>query len=564
MASDAAVAHKQDYVNFFNTKKGIMSWVWTIDHKRIGIMYMCAITFFFLLAVCLGLLIRGELMVPNAMTDGKPFLDVFSPLFGGVTGGDLYNRVLTLHGIIMIFLFIIPSIPAIFGNFFLPIMIGADDVAFPKLNLLSWYCYVLGAIVAIISVAVGGIDTGWTFYAPYSANTSANLYLPLTAAFILGWSSILTGINFVVTIHRLRVKEMGWFEMPLFCWALYATSWIQVVATPVVGITLILLMMERFMGIGIFDPAKGGDPVLFQHMFWIYSHPAVYIMILPAMGVVSEIIPVFSRKTIFGYKFIAFSSIAIALIGSLVWAHHMFTAGMAYEARVLFSLLTFFVAVPSAIKVFNWIFTMFRGSIKMDPPMVFAVIFIILFSIGGFSGLVNGALATDVHIHDTSFVVGHFHYVMFGGTGVIFFGAMLYWFPKMFGRMYNKTIINISAIMFFVGFNTLYGGMKLMGLNGMPRRYADYVVEYAQIQKISTHGSWLMVAGIFLMFGTLFYSVFKGKKAPDNPWGGATLEWTVQTPPPLLNFDEQPENIRGAYDYPEVVAEGEPKETVGV
>ena len=540
MASET-IAAPQDYVNFYQAKKGFMSWVWTYDHKRIGLLYLAAVMVFFLFAMLMGVLLRLELISPNATSGG--------PLIGE---GNVYNRILTIHGVVMVFLFVIPAVPAIFGNFFLPIMIGADDVAFPKINLMSWYCYVGGALFALFTLFFGGIDTGWTFYAPYSAKTSMNLYLPLTAAFILGWSSILTGLNFIVTIHRMRVKAMGWFQMPLFCWAIYASAWVQVLATPVIGIPLILLMMERFLGIGIFDPAKGGDPILFEHMFWIYSHPAVYIMILPSMGIISEIIPTFCRRTIFGYKFIAFSSIAIAAIGSLVWAHHMFTSGMSDESRIIFSFLTFLVAVPSAVKVFNWVATMYGASIKLDPPMAFALLFIFLFSIGGFSGLIQGALSTDIALHDTAFVVGHFHYVMFGGTGVGFFGGLLYWFPKMFGRMYSKKIMLWAAALFLIGFNMLYGGMKVMGYLGMPRRYADYPPDegFTAWQVVSTFGSWILVTSLLMIVGNLIYSLFKGKPAEDNPWGGATFEWQARTPPPLLNFEAVPEMTRGAYEYP--------------
>ena len=526
--------HQVDYIN---DKKGIMSWLTTTDHKRIALMYLWAILAFFLVGVSFGVLIRLELLNP-----GVDFMP-----------GKIYNRVLTLHGVIMTFLFIIPSIPAVFGNFALPIQVGANDVSFPKLNLASWYFYMAGAVLALLSVALGGVDTGWTFYVPYSGNTEANVLVPMLAAFLLGWSSILTGINMITTVHRLRAPSMGWRQMPLFVWGIYATSWIAVLATPVVGITLVLVLFEKFFHVGIFNAALGGDPILFQHMFWIYSHPAVYIMVLPAMGVVSEIVPVFSQKRIFGYRFIAISSIAIAAIGSLVWGHHMFTSGMADEGRIIFSFLTFFVSVPSAVKVFNWLATMYKGAIKIEVPMLFAFAFIFLFSIGGFTGLMNAALAIDIHIHDTSFIVAHFHYTMFGGTGVMFFGAAYYWWPKMFGRMYNKTAGVIGLAVFFIGFNCLYFPLFLAGLAGMPRRYADYLPEFHPYHAFSTVGSWILVTGLLILIINLIGSLKKfswwGSDAPVNPWGSATLEWRVPSPPPTHQFDADPMVTDGPYDY---------------
>lgn len=514
---------------------GLFSWIFSTDHKRIGLLYFTSIMIFFTAGVILGELMRLELIAP-----GKTIVDP-----------ETYNRFFTLHGVIMIFLFIIPGIPAVFGNFFLPLQIGAKDVAFPRLNLLSWWLYVVGAILALTSLYLPGgpADTGWTFYVPYSIRTGTNVSISLIAAFILGFSSILTGLNFITTVHRMRAPGMTFFKMPLNIWALYATAWVQVVATPMIGITLILIVIERTFGIGIFDPALGGDPVLYQHMFWIYSHPAVYIMILPAMGVVSEIIATFSRRTIFGYKAVAYSSLAIAFFGFLVWAHHMFVSGLSETAAIIFSFLTFIVAIPSAIKVFNWVATMYKGSIDPRTPFLWVMAFIFLFSIGGLTGLILGSLATDVHLHDTYFVVGHFHFVMFGGTGTIFFGALHYWFPKMFGKMYNEKIANLGVGLFFVAFLTLYFPMFLLGYNGMPRRYYDYLPEFHTLHFISTMGAWLMFIALSIVIVNLIYALLKGKKAPSNPWGGVTLEWQTTSPPPLENFETIPNVTHEPYDF---------------
>ncbi|MFZ6032520.1 MAG: cytochrome c oxidase subunit I [Melioribacter sp.] len=536
MANGAvAIEEKNFYQQSTNKYSGILSWLLTTDHKRIGLMYLYTISFFFIVGVIIGILMRLELIAP-----GKTIMDA-----------QTYNTLFTLHGVIMIFLFIVPGLPAIFGNFFLPIQIGARDVAFPRLNLLSYYVYVAGAILVFISLFLPGgpIDTGWTFYIPYSVRSSTNVSMAIFAAFVLGFSSILTGINFVTTVHRLRAPGMTFFKMPLFVWATYATAWIQIIATPVIGITILLVIIERAFGVGIFDPALGGDPILYQHLFWIYSHPAVYIMILPAMGVVSEIIPTFARRTIFGYKAIAMSSLAIAFVGYLVWAHHMFTSGMSDTARWIFSLLTFIVALPSGVKVFNWVATMYKGSIDPQTPFLWVMAFIVLFSIGGLTGLVLGSLATDVHLHDTYFVVAHFHYVMFGGTGTIFFAALHYWFPKMFGRMYFKKPANIAVLLFFIGFNMLYFTKFIMGYMGMPRRYYDYLPQFATLQEISTVGSWILALAIFIMLGNLIYSLRKGPKAGPNPWGGVTLEWHIPSPPPMENFKEIPTITHEPYDF---------------
>ena len=519
--------------NYLTHSHGLKSWLVTLDHKRIGVMYMCSTVAALLLGGVFALLVRTELLTP-----GPTIMD-----------HDTYNKMFTLHGAVMVFLFIIPAIPAALGNFILPIMLGAKDVAFPRLNLASYYLWVFGAIFFVSAMVHGGLDTGWTFYTPYSVTTPANGVIWATmGVFILGFSSIFTGLNFIVTIHKLRPEGMTWFRLPLFLWALYSTSIIQVLATPVLAITVLMLTVERTLHVGIFDPALGGDPVLFQHFFWFYSHPAVYIMILPAFGIISEIVGVHSRKHVFGYRFIAFSSLAIALLGFLVWGHHLFTSGQSQLASVIFSAITFTIAIPSAIKIFNWLATMYKSSLQLTTPMWYAMGFIILFVIGGLTGLFLAALAVDIHLHDTYFVVAHFHYVMVGGTLMALFAGLYHWWPKMFGRMYNETLGRIGAVLVTLGFNATFFPQFVMGTRGMPRRYFSYLPEYQAFHVASTLGAYLLGFGILLAFGTLLHAALRGRQAAANPWGGATLEWACSSPPPHDNFATTPE-VGDPYEF---------------
>ncbi len=519
--------------DYLDDPPGLRSWLTTVDHKRIGLMYLWSVTFFMIVGGLFAMLIRLEHLTPGRT----------------IMSAEQYNRVFTLHGAIMVFLVIIPAIPAALGNFALPLLLGAKDVAFPRINLMSLYLYWTGALMALGTLFMGGVDTGWTFYTPYSTTTGGGVTLMVLAAFVLGFSSIFTGVNFIATVHKLRAPGMGWFDMPLFCWGMYSTALIQILATPVLGITLLLLVMERVFHIGIFDPQLGGDPVLFQHFFWFYSHPAVYIMILPAMAVMSEVIPTFSHKTIFGYKAIAFSSVAIALLGFLVWAHHMFVAGMSTYAGAIFSFLTFFIAIPSAIKVFNWIATMWEGSIELRTPMLYAIAFLLLFTIGGLTGLFLASLATDVHLHDTYFVVAHFHFVMAGSNLFGLLAGVHYWWPKMYGRLYNETLASLGCVLTFIGFNATFLPQFVLGSRGMPRRYFNYLPQFQALHVASTIGSWILAAGLFLALATLLASLRRPKGMVDNPWGGKTLEWMTSSPPPTHNFEGQPLPQHGPYDY---------------
>jgi cytochrome c oxidase subunit 1 len=524
----------EEKIDYLNDGYGLKSWLLTTDHKRIGILYLITITLFFFLGGFFAVLIRLELLTPQ----------------GDLVQSDTYNKLFTMHGVVMIFFFLIPSIPATLGNFLVPMMVGAKDLAFPKLNLLSWYIFVAGGLFTLYVALTGGVDTGWTFYTPFSS-TYSNTYVILTAVgvFITGFSSILTGLNFIVTIHRMRAPGLTWFRLPLFIWSHYATALIMVLGTPVLAVTIVLLAVERGFHIGIFDPALGGDPVLFQHLFWFYSHPAVYIMILPAMGVVSEVVSTFSKKNIFGYHFVALASVAIAVYGFLVWGHHMFVSSESVYAAMVFSLLSYLVAIPSAIKVFNWTATLYKGSVSYKTPMLYAFGFIGLFTIGGLTGLFLACLGIDVHVHDTYFVVAHFHYIMVGGAIMGYLGGLHYWWPKITGRMYPEAWAKLSALVVFLGFNLTFFPQFILGYLGMPRRYHAYPEEFQVLNVMSTAGASILAVGYVLPLCYFIWSLRYGRLAGPNPWGATTLEWQTSSPPPTQNFLETPIVTEPPYEY---------------
>jgi cytochrome c oxidase subunit 1 len=538
----ATVEISAERENYLNQEYGIRSWLLTTDHKRIALLYLASITFFFFIGGFFALLIRLELLTPA----------------GDLVQADTYNKLFSMHGQVMIFFFLIPSIPAVLGNFLVPLMVGAKDLAFPRINLLSWYLYIIAGTIYIICIVTGGVDTGWTFYTPFSTAFSNTKVIEAgISIFIAGFSSILTGLNFVVTIHRMRAPGMTWSRLPLFIWAMYATSIIQLLGTPVLAITLLLVVFERAFNLGIFDPTRGGDPLLFQHLFWFYSHPAVYIMILPAMAVESEIVACFTRKRIFGYNFVAMSSIAIAVFGFVVWAHHMFVAGISLYSALVFSILSYLVAVPSAIKVFNWTATMYKGSISFTTPMLYAFGFIGLFTMGGLTGLFLACLGVDVHVHDTYFVIAHFHYIMVGGAVMGYLGGLHFWWPKISGRMYPEGWGRLAALLVFAGFNLTFFPQFILGYMGMPRRYWQYPPEFQVLNVLSTAGSTILAIGYVLPMVYFLWSMRYGKIASDNPWGAAGLEWKTASPPPTFNFDEEPEVTWEAYNYEQIPAPAE-------
>jgi cytochrome c oxidase subunit 1 len=528
--NDATVPKK----NYLNADYGVLSWLLTKDHKRIAMLYLVSVTLMFALGGLFAVAIRLELLTPAG--------DLFS--------SEDYNKIFTMHGVIMVFFFLIPTVPAVLGNFLIPIMIGAKDLAFPRINLASWYLYMVGAILTLWAMVSGGLDTGWTFYTPYSTSYSnTQVVIVGVGVFVIGFSSILTGLNFIVTIHKMRAPGLTWFRLPLFVWAHYATSIIMILGTPVIAVTVLMVAAERLFHLGFFDPALGGDPVLFQHLFWFYSHPAVYIMILPAMGVISELVACFSRKRIFGYPVVAMSSLAIAFLGFLVWGHHMFVSGQSTYAGMIFSALSFLVAIPSAIKVFNWTATLYKGSVSWETPMLYVFGFLGLFTIGGLTGLFLAALGLDVHVHDTYFVVAHFHYIMVGGVVMAYLGGIHFWWPKMTGRLYPEFWGRISAVLIFVGFNLTFFPQFLVGYLGMPRRYHAYPDEFQVLNVMSSGGTAVLGLGYFLPLVYLIGSLWYGKVAPANPWGAAGLEWQAASPPPTENFATQPVVREEAYAY---------------
>jgi cytochrome c oxidase subunit 1 len=528
------IARTTERHSYLDAPYGLAAWLLTRDHKRIAMLYLISITIMFSLGAIFAAGVRTELLTPK----------------GDFLSADLYNKFFTMHGVIMVFFFLVPSIPATLGNFLMPIMCGTKDLAFPRINLISWYLYVMGGVIVLSVAASGGLDTGWTFYTPYSSmSTNTNATLAIVGVFVAGFSSILTGFNFIVTVHRMRAPGLTWFRLPLFVWANYATSLVMILGTPVIAITLTLVAAERALNLGIFDPRTGGDPVLMQHLFWFYSHPAVYIMILPGMGVISELVAAMSRKQVFGYGFVAFSSLAIAVIGFLVWGHHLFVSSQSIYAGLVFSFISMLVAVPSAVKTFNWTATMFKGSVSWESPTFFVVGFMGLFTVGGLTGLFLATMGMDIALHDTYFVVAHFHYIMVGGAVMAFMGGLHFWWPKMVGKMYPEAWAKTCAILIFVGFNLTFFPQFVLGYLGMPRRYYSYPDELQVWNVLSTAGASILGLGYLLPMIYLTYSAFKGAPAPANPWGAKGLEGTTTSPPPTFNFDREVVVDEPAYNY---------------
>jgi len=520
--------------SYLDAPYGVAAWLLTKDHKRIAVLYMISIAIMFSLGAVFAAGVRAELLTPK----------------GDLLSADMYNKLFTMHGVVMVFFFLVPSIPATLGNFLIPIMCGTKDLAFPRINLLSWYLYIIGGLIVLATAVNGGLDTGWTFYTPYSSQSSpTNVTVAVFGVFVAGFSSILTGFNFIVTVHRMRAPGLTWFRLPLFVWAHYATSLVMILGTPVIAITVLLVGLERALHLGIFDPKVGGDPVLMQHLFWFYSHPAVYIMILPGMGVISELVAAVSRKQIFGYGFVAFSSLAIAVIGFLVWGHHLFLSSQSIYAGLVFSFISMLVAVPSAVKTFNWTATMYKGSVTWESPTYFVIGFMGLFTIGGLTGLFLATMGMDVALHDTYFVIAHFHYIMVGGAVMAFMGGLHFWWPKMFGKLYPEAWAKACAILIFIGFNLTFFPQFVLGYLGMPRRYYSYPDELQVWNVLSTAGATILGLGYILPMIYLTYSLFKGANAPANPWGAKGLEWTTASPPPTFNFEAPVVVDEPAYNY---------------
>jgi cytochrome c oxidase subunit 1 len=529
--------------NYLSSSRGVLSWLLTKDHKRIALLYLVTVTVMFFIGGAAITIVRLNLMTPS----------------GGLVQADTYNKLFTLHGVIMVFFFLVPVVPTVLGNFFLPMMIGAKDLAFPRINLASWYLFVIGAAWAVLALIAGGVDTGWTFYTPYSTSSSHYNVVPtMIGVVISGFSSIFTGLNFIVTTHKMRAPGLTWWRLPLFVWTIYATSFILLLAVPVLAMALILVILERLLHIGVFDPAYGGDPLLFQHLFWFYSHPAVYIMILPGMGIVSEVIPCFARKPLFGYTAVALSSFGIATLSFVVWAHHMFVAGISMYAALIFSILSYLVAVPSAIKVFNWTATLYKGSISFEAPMLFALGFVALFTAGGLTGLFLASLGMDMHVHDTYFVIAHFHFIMVGGMVMGYMAGLHYWWPKMTGRMYSDWWSKLAALIIFVGFFLTFLPQFVLGYAGMPRRYHRYPEEYQVWNVMSSAGASILAVGYILPLFYFLYSLKFGPRAGPNPWHATGLEWQTPSPPPKENFAETPLVVRGPYEYQLEKAQNEP------